>query len=63
MTSVSSLGGTSITLQFDLSRNIDGAAVDVVTAINEATPLLPPGMPSPRRSGSHPGDFPSCTWA
>ena len=47
MTSVSQLGATGITLQFDLSRNIDGAAVDVETAINEATPLLPPGMPSP----------------
>src|SRR5580700_5446586 len=34
MTSVSQLGATGITLQFDLSRNIDGAAVDVETAIN-----------------------------
>src|SRR6266481_7472761 len=59
MTSVSSLGSTSITLQFDLSRNIDGAAVDVVTAINEATPLLPPGMPSPPSFWkANPGDFP-----
>src|SRR2546421_4930782 len=34
MTSVSSMGSTSITLQFDLSRDIDGASVDVETAIN-----------------------------
>src|SRR5262245_40814030 len=47
MTSISTLGYTQITLQFDLTRNIDGAAVDVVTAINAATSLLPPGMPSP----------------
>src|SRR5271166_2992465 len=39
MTSVSSTGNTSITLQFDLNRKIDGAAVDVQTAIAEATPL------------------------
>src|SRR6266481_9235399 len=59
MTSVSSLGSTSITLQFDLNRNIDGAAVDVVTAINEATPLLPPGMPSPPSfRKSNPADSP-----
>src|SRR6478672_4235914 len=38
MTSVSGLGSTQISLQFDLTRNIDGAAVDVVTAINAATP-------------------------
>ena len=47
MTSVSATGSTSITLQFDLSRQIDGAAVDVQTAIAEAGPLLPAGMPSP----------------
>jgi hydrophobic/amphiphilic exporter-1 (mainly G- bacteria), HAE1 family len=47
MSSSSSQGSTSITLQFDLSRNIDGAAVDVETAIAEAMPLLPAGMPSP----------------
>src|SRR2546427_6538859 len=59
MTSVSQLGGTQITLQFDLSRNIDGAAVDVETAINEATPLLPPGMPSPPSfRKSNPADSP-----
>ncbi len=47
MTSNNSLGNTNITLQFDLSRKVDGAAVDVQTAIAEAMPLLPAGMPSP----------------
>ena len=47
MTSSSGTGNTHITLQFDLDRDIDGAAVDVQTAIAEAMPLLPPGMPSP----------------
>src|SRR5207237_2334591 len=59
MTSVSQLGATQVTLQFDLTRNIDGAAVDVETAINEATPLLPPGMPSPPSfRKSNPADSP-----
>ena len=47
MTSVSSTGSTSITLQFDLARGIDSAAVDVQTAIAAASPLLPAGMPAP----------------
>ncbi len=47
MVSVNSTGSTQVTLQFDLSRNLDSAAVDVQTAIAEAMPLLPPGMPSP----------------
>ena len=47
MTSVSTLGTTQITLQFDLSRNIDGAAVDVETAINEATAAAAPGHAQP----------------
>src|SRR6266436_2384580 len=47
MTSSSALGTTSVTLQFDLNRSIDGAAVDVQTAIAEALALLPPGMPAP----------------
>src|SRR5437016_6797394 len=47
MTSSSSTGSAQITLQFDLSRDIDGAAVDVQTAIAEAMPLLPAGMPAP----------------
>ena len=41
MTSTSGLGNTSITLQFDLDRSIDGAAGDVQTAINAASGLLP----------------------
>jgi HAE1 family hydrophobic/amphiphilic exporter-1 len=47
MTSQSLLGSTSITLQFDLSRNIDGAAQDVQTAIARVAGQLPPNMPSP----------------
>src|SRR5450759_1899742 len=45
ITSVSSLGSTRITLQFDLDRNIDGAARDVQAAINGARSLLPSGLP------------------
>src|SRR5262249_60919400 len=41
MTSTSSLGNTAITLQFDLSRNIDGAARDVQAGINAARTYLP----------------------
>ncbi len=59
MTSSSSLGSTNITLQFDLSRDIDGAAVDVQTAIAAAMPLLPPGMPAPPSfRKSNPSDGP-----
>jgi HAE1 family hydrophobic/amphiphilic exporter-1 len=47
MSSSSQQGSTSIALQFDLSRNIDGAAGDVQTAINAAGGQLPAGMPSP----------------
>jgi hydrophobe/amphiphile efflux-1 (HAE1) family protein len=47
MTSTSGLGSTSITLQFELSRNIDGAAGDVQTAINAASGLLPKDLPNP----------------
>lgn len=47
MTSTSSLGYTQITLQFNLSRNIDAAAQDVQTAITQATPFLPQDMPQP----------------
>src|SRR6516225_8208398 len=47
MISSSTMGATSITLQFSLSRDIDSAAVDVETAIAAASPLLPPGMPTP----------------
>ncbi len=47
MTSTSILGSTSITLQFDLNRNIDGAAQDVQAAIARAGGQLPPNMPTP----------------
>src|ERR1700686_2307887 len=47
MTSTNSLGSTQITVEFDLSRNLDGAAVDVQSAITQAARLLPTGMPTP----------------
>jgi hydrophobe/amphiphile efflux-1 (HAE1) family protein len=47
MTSSSGLGTTGITLQFVLSRNIDGAAQDVQTAINAAGGVLPRNLPNP----------------
>src|SRR5271170_7928505 len=47
MTSWSGVGVTSITLQFDLSRNIDAAAQDVQQAINAASGLLPQDLPTP----------------
>jgi len=47
MTSASTLGGSSITIQFDLDRSIDGAAHDVQAAINAAAHDLPPNMPTP----------------
>jgi hydrophobe/amphiphile efflux-1 (HAE1) family protein len=47
ITSTSVLGSTSITLQFDLSRNIDGAAGDVQQAINAAQGYLPKNLPTP----------------
>src|SRR5215470_9640595 len=47
MTSVNSLGNTQITLEFNLSRRLDGAAVDVQAAITQAARLLPMGMPTP----------------
>jgi HAE1 family hydrophobic/amphiphilic exporter-1 len=47
MTSVNSLGSTEITLEFDLNRSLDGAAVDVQAAVTQAARLLPPGMPTP----------------
>jgi multidrug efflux pump len=46
MTSASSLGSTSITIQFDLSRNIDGAARDVEAAITAARTYLPANLPA-----------------
>ncbi len=47
MTSTSSLGNAQITLQFNLNRNIDSAALDVQTAISAASNQLPPDLPSP----------------
>ena len=47
LTSTSSLGSSSITIQFDLDRNIDGAANDVQAAINAAGGQLPKNLPTP----------------
>ena len=47
MTSTSYLGTASVTIQFDLNRNIDGAANDVQAAINAASGQLPKSLPSP----------------
>ncbi|HWF19873.1 MAG TPA: efflux RND transporter permease subunit, partial [Verrucomicrobiae bacterium] len=47
MTSVSTLGGAGVTLQFDLNRNIDGAARDVQAAINASSSDLPLDLPGP----------------
>jgi multidrug efflux pump len=59
MTSSSTLGGTSITLQFDLSRNIDGAARDVQAAINAARTYLPTNLPAnPTWRKYNPSDAP-----
>ncbi|HHO3376665.1 TPA: multidrug efflux RND transporter permease subunit MdtC [Morganella morganii] len=59
MTSSSSLGSTSITLEFELNRDINGAARDVQAALNAAQNLLPSGMPSrPRYYKSNPSDAP-----
>jgi len=59
MTSSSDLGSTSITLQFDLNRNIDGAARDVQAAINAARANLPANLPSnPSYRKVNPADAP-----
>jgi multidrug efflux pump subunit AcrB len=47
MTSSSAFGVTTVTLQFDLNRNIDGAAQDIQAAINAASGQLPRNLPSP----------------
>ncbi len=47
MTSTSSLGSTAVTIQFDLNRNIDAAANDILGAINAAGGQLPKNLPSP----------------
>ena len=59
MTSASTLGSTSITIQFDLSRDIDGAARDVESAINAARTYLPANLPSnPTYRKVNPADAP-----
>ncbi|APW36875.1 multidrug transporter subunit MdtC [Rhodoferax koreense] len=59
MTSSSSLGSSRVTLQFDLNRDIDGAARDVQAAINAARTLLPTSLPSnPTYRKVNPADAP-----
>jgi len=59
ITSSSSLGNARITLQFDLDRNIDGAARDVQAAINAARTMLPTSLPSnPTYRKVNPADSP-----
>jgi hydrophobic/amphiphilic exporter-1 (mainly G- bacteria), HAE1 family len=59
MSSTSSQGATSITLQFNLSRDLDGAALDVQSAISAAGRQLPPNMPAPPTYGKvNPADQP-----
>ena len=59
MSSVSSVGSTSITLQFELTRNIDSAAQDVQSAINAASGQLPTNLPSaPSFRKVNPADAP-----
>jgi hydrophobe/amphiphile efflux-1 (HAE1) family protein len=64
MTSLSGTGTTTITLQFELSRNIDGAAQDVLTAIQAASGLLPKDLPNPPTYKKvNPADFPVLIYA
>ena len=59
LTSSSTFGNTSITIQFDLSRNIDGAARDVSAAINAARTYLPSNLPgNPTYRKVNPADAP-----
>src|SRR6202171_3370963 len=58
MTSVSQLGSTGITLQFDLGRNIDAAGRDVQAAINAARSQLPSNLPG-NRSEEHTSELQS----
>ncbi|MGD1212120.1 MAG: efflux RND transporter permease subunit [Candidatus Acidiferrales bacterium] len=59
MTSTSTLGSTSVTIQFDLSRDIDGAARDVEAAINAARTYLPANLPAnPTYRKVNPADAP-----
>ncbi len=62
MNSVSSFGVSTITLQFNLDREIDVAAQDVQAAINVAGGVLPPGLPNPPRYNKvNPADTPILT--
>jgi hydrophobe/amphiphile efflux-1 (HAE1) family protein len=64
MTSLSGVGTTTITLQFDLATDINGAAQDVQTAINAASGLLPKDLPSPPTYRKvNPGNFPILIYA
>ncbi|MBO0737165.1 MAG: efflux RND transporter permease subunit, partial [Alphaproteobacteria bacterium] len=64
MTSLSGVGTTTITLQFDLSTDINGAAQDVQTAINAASGLLPKDLPSPPTYRKvNPNNFPVLIYA
>src|SRR6185503_19653984 len=59
MNSTSTQGNTNITLQFELSRNIDAAAQDVQSMIARAARSLPPQMPAPPSYVKmNPGDYP-----
>ncbi len=59
MTSTSTLGSSRVTLQFGLNRNIDGAARDVLAAIDAARADLPPSLKSnPTYNKANPADFP-----
>src|SRR5271155_373601 len=59
MTSSSTLGNTSVVLQFDLNRDINAAARDVEAAINAARSQLPADLPSqPTYKKVNPSDFP-----
>src|SRR5256714_6784806 len=62
MTSISSFGSSSITLQFNLDRDIDAAAQDVQAAMNAANGVLPKNMPNPPTySKVNPADSPILT--
>jgi hydrophobe/amphiphile efflux-1 (HAE1) family protein len=64
MTSTSGLGQTTVTLQFDLSRNIDSAASDVQQAINAASGYLPKNLPTPPTyRKTNPADRPILVYA
>ena len=63
MTSTSNLGGTNITLQFGLSRNIDAAAQDVQAAISQTLRQLPQGILPPSYQKSNPADSPILYYA